>query len=63
MILNNKWTGGKVHLKLPPLPPMWIGASGVLFQPVTIDAKVGEEAALILLDDPQFASGVRLGKT
>lgn len=55
MLLHNKWTGGKTHLQIPPLPPEYTGTSGALFKAFTFDKKVGEETALILLDDPQFS--------
>ena len=60
MLRGNKWTGGRVQLQLPPLPPEWVGQSGAMVQFMVFDPNVGEEVALCLLDDQDFAR--QLGK-
>lgn len=52
---ENRWTGGEVHLVFPPLPPYMRRQSGALFQRFAFSKEVGEEVALFLLDDPEFA--------
>lgn len=52
---HNRWTGGKTHLVFPPLPPDLRGQSGAVFQSFVFTAGVGQEVALFLLDDPDFA--------
>lgn len=52
---NNRWTGGKMHLVFPPLPPDLRGQSGAIFQSFVFTTGVGQEVALFLLDDPDFA--------
>ena len=55
MIIHNRWTGGKTQLHIPPLPSEYKGISGALLSSFIFEQKVGEEAALFLFDDPQFA--------
>ena len=46
---NNKWTGGKVALHLPPPPPEYHGAMGCLLLEVTWDEELGPEVYLVIL--------------
>jgi hypothetical protein len=55
MRLNNQWKGGKGQFKIPSLSPEYRGASGAVFKSLTFAPNVGEETALLLLDDPQYS--------
>ena len=55
MFLCNEWKGGNIHLEVPPLPPERKFTSGAMLDKLTVDPSVGEETALFLLDDPDFA--------
>lgn len=58
MFRRNHWSGEKVKLVLPPLPPEYQGQSGAVFKAFCFDPKVGDEVALCLLDDPEFSCRV-----
>lgn len=55
MFLRNLWKKGNVHLEIPPLPPEYQCVSGSVFKDFIFDSKVGNETALLLLEDPEFA--------
>ncbi len=58
MLRRNKWSGDKVNLVLPPLPPEYRGQSSAVFQAFCFDPQIGDEVALFLLDDPEFSRQV-----
>ena len=59
-MMHNRWRGGPVHIEVPWLPPERRNRPGTWLQRCTIDPRVGEEVALVILDDPEFAK--TLGK-
>ena len=52
--LNNKWTGGKQHFVLPPLPVEFQAAEGIAPWNLVLDTKVGSETVLLLFDRTPF---------
>jgi hypothetical protein len=53
-MINNKWTHGTVHFVLPPLPPQFRTAEGIVPWRLALDPKVGSEMVLLLLDRTPF---------
>ena len=52
---NNRWTGGDVHLVLPPLPPEDVGATGARFYDFEFQKHSGIEACLCIFEEPEWA--------
>jgi len=52
---NNRWTGGDIHLLLPPLPPEDIGAYGARFYVNEFQKHSGVETCLCLFEEPEWA--------
>ena len=57
-LIDNKWGGGIVDLKLPPLPPYLKGRTGGRFDAWVLDPAVGEEVCLTLLEEPEYARSI-----
>jgi hypothetical protein len=53
-MINNKWTHGKTHFVLPPLPPELRCSEGILPWRLALDPKAGSEMVLLLLDRTPF---------
>jgi hypothetical protein len=53
-MLNNQWTHGKTHFVLPPLPPEFRAAEGIIPWRLALDPNVGSEIVLLLLDRTPF---------
>jgi hypothetical protein len=53
--LDNTWTGGDVHLVLPPLPPEDVGAYGARFYTTEFQKHSGTETCLCIFEEPQWA--------
>lgn len=53
--IDNRWTGGRVDLVFPPLPPEEVGVSGARFLELEFQPGQGEELFLRILEEPQWA--------
>jgi hypothetical protein len=52
---DNRWTGGDVHLVLPPLPPEDVGAYGARFYTNEFQKHSGTETCLCVFEEPEWA--------
>ena len=52
--LSNKWLHGKTTFAIPPLPPQFRTAEGIMPWNLVLDPKVGSEMVLLLLDRTPF---------
>lgn len=53
---HNKWTRGRVELRVPPLPPELRQRSGCIIDTATFDRQVGPEVYLAILEDTEYAA-------
>jgi len=52
---DNRWTGGDVHLVLPPLPPEDVGTYGARFYLNQFQDYSGVETYLCIFEEPEWA--------
>ncbi len=52
---DNRWTGGDVHLVLPPHPPEDVGAYGARFYTNEFQEHSGSEIWLCIFEEPEWA--------
>jgi hypothetical protein len=53
-MLSNKWSHGSTHFILPPLPPQFQTAQGIVPWRLGLDPKTGSEMVLLLIDRTPF---------